>query len=105
LDLVNWRIGVAHSNGSAKVVSIQSFRLAECFVPSRISQERLRDGIRLLEEQRRILDALQEFKLSVDRELASGAEIEPGDLTFDRDLKVVRQRKSTHPRLLQISVR
>ena len=96
---------MAHSNGSAKVVSIQNFWPAECFVRSPITQERLRDGIQLLEEQRRILDALQEFKLSVDRDLASGAEIEAGELTFDRDLKIVRQRKSTQPRTLQVSVR
>jgi hypothetical protein len=96
---------LANSNGSAKVVSIQSFRHAECCLPSPITQERLRDGIRLLEEQRRILDALQEFKLSVDRDLAGGAEIEAGELTFDRDLKIVRQRKSTQPHILQVSVR
>lgn len=96
---------MAHSNGSAKLVSIQSFRHAERCVPSPITQERLRDGIRLLEEQRRILDAFQEFKLSVDTDLAGGAEIEAGELTFDHDLKIVRQRKSTQPRILQVSVR
>jgi hypothetical protein len=96
---------MVHSNGSAKVVSIQSFRPAECFVPSPITQERLREGIHLLEEQRRILDALQDFKLSVDRDLAGGAEIEAGELTFDRDLKIVRQRKGTEPRILQGSFR
>jgi hypothetical protein len=96
---------LAHSNGSGKVVSIQSFRPADCLIPSPITQERLREGIRLLEDQRRILDALQEFKLSVDRDLAGGAEIEPGKLTFDRDLKIVRQRNSTPPRILQVSVR
>ena len=96
---------MAHSNGSAKVVSIQSFRPTECCVPSPITQDRLRDGIQLLEEQRRILDALQEFKLSVDRDLAAGAEIEAGELTFDRDLKIVRQRKYTQPRILQVSIR
>jgi hypothetical protein len=96
---------LAYSNGSAKVVSIQSFRTTDCFVSSPVTQERLRHGIQLIEEQRRILDALQEFKLSVDRDLAGGAEIEAGELTFDRDLKIVRQRKSTQPRILQVSVR
>jgi hypothetical protein len=95
---------MAHTPGIKKVVSIRSIA-PECTPHLTITQERLQTGIQLLEEQRRILEALQEFKLDIDSDLAAGAEIEAGELTFDRELMIVRPRRLTPARVLQVSIR
>jgi hypothetical protein len=95
---------MAHTPGIKKVVSIRSFS-PECKLPSTITQERLQAGIQLLEQQRRILEALQQFKMDVEGDLAGGAEIEAGELTFDRELMIVRPRKVTPARVVQVSIR
>jgi len=90
---------------TGKVISIRSFSPAACSQPSPISQERLREGLRLMEEQRRVLEALQKFRMDIDSDLAAGAEIEAGELTFDYDLKIVRPRAVRPGRVLQVSFR
>lgn len=90
---------------TGKVVSIRSFSPAPCSQPAPISQERLREGLRLMEEQRRVLEALQQFRMDIDSDIAAGAEIEAGELTFDHDLKIVRPRASRPGRVLKVSFR
>jgi len=90
---------------TGKVVSIRSLSPAVCSGSSAISQERLREGLRLIEEQRRVLEALQRFRLDIDSDLAAGAEIEAGELTFDGELKIVRPRAVRPGRVLQASFR
>ncbi len=96
---------MAHTSGTTKVVPIRRVSQVECSPPPVISQERLQTGILLLEEHRRILEALQKFKMDIDSDLAAGADIEAGEHTFDRDLKVVRPRRFTPARVLQVSSR
>jgi hypothetical protein len=83
----------------------RSFFADEGDPPSTITQQRLKTGTQLLEEQRRIMEALQKFKMDIDNELAAGALIEPGDLTFDRELKIVRPRRAEPARVLQVFFR
>lgn len=96
---------MAHAPGKTKVVSIRRICVSECTPPSTITQERLKAGIRLMEEQRRILAALQKFKMDMYNDLAAGGEIEAGELTFDRELKIVRPHRATPARALQVSIR
>lgn len=96
---------MARVQNAAKVVSIRSFCAGKCDPPFTITQERLKTGTQLLEEQRRIMEALQKFKMDIDNDLAAGAEIESGDLTFDRELKIVRPRRAEPARVLQVLVR
>jgi hypothetical protein len=86
-----------------KVISIRNFATAEPAGTSPISQERLRIGQQLMEEPRRTFEALHKFKLEIEAELAAGAGIEAGELTFDRELKIVRRRHSGSARILQVS--
>jgi hypothetical protein len=101
------RVGenMAHAPGTTKVVSIRRICAPECAPPSAITQERLQAGVQLLVEQRRILEALQKFKMDIDNDLAAGGEIEAGELTFDRELKIVRPHRATTARALQVSIR
>ena len=96
---------MGHAHGTTKVVSIRSFRRAECTPAPAITQDRLRFGVELLREQRRILEAVHQFKMDLDKDLSAGAEIEAGELTFDRDLKIVRPRGTSKPRVMQVSTR
>ena len=61
-----------------------------------ISQDRLREGIELLKQQR-ASRALQQFTLDIEIALAEGATVEHGELAFDRDLKVVRHSEPAVP--------
>ncbi len=87
----------------AKVVSIQRFapRPAQvpepAEVPSAVTQERLRKGAELLAEEWRIVREMREFTLALESDLAAGAEIESGDLVFDRELKMIRFKRQVHP--------
>lgn len=56
-----------------------------------VTQQRLRRGLELMREEHRISSELREFALQLEADLGAGAEIEAGDLIFDRDLKVARQ--------------
>lgn len=67
-----------------------------------ISQQRLRLGLQLMGEQHRILAALQRFRTEIDADLAVGAQIEPGELTFDRELRIVRPSASRVTRILKV---
>jgi hypothetical protein len=96
---------MTHAPDKTKVISIRRFGTPECKSHSTITQDRLQAGIRLLEEQRRIQEALQQFKMEVYTELAAGAEIEGGELTFDQELKIVRPRGTAPARRLHFSVR
>jgi len=58
---------------------------------AQISQERLRRGAELLAAEWNAIRARQEFALQIERELAEGAGLEPGELTFDSELKLVRR--------------
>ncbi len=96
---------MAHTAGKTKVVSIRRFCATECMPPSTITQERLRTGIQILEEQRRILEDLQKFRMDMYNDLSAGAEIESGELTFDQELKIVCPRRAVPVRVLQVSIR
>jgi hypothetical protein len=61
---------------------------------SPITQERLQRGSALLLEEQLIVRALWEFTNEIEADLAAGAEVEPGDLVFDRQFKIVRQAES-----------
>jgi len=85
----------------AKVISIDS-RLADSrsrhpvpAPPSRaaepITQARLAQALQLHLEEMRITQALREFRLQLEADLASGAQIERGDLRYDPELKIVRR--------------
>lgn len=56
-----------------------------------ITQGRLAEGLRLHREELRVIQAVREFRLQVERDLATGSEIEGGDLTYDPELKIVRR--------------
>jgi hypothetical protein len=55
-----------------------------------ITQARLAQGLQLRLEEMRITQALQEFRLQVEADLAAGAQIESGDLRYDPELRIVR---------------
>jgi hypothetical protein len=58
----------------------------------RITQERLRKGAELLAQEYQIIRALRQFTMDIEADLRAGASLETGELTFDRELKVVRQQ-------------
>jgi hypothetical protein len=95
------------STTQSKVVPIRRAFPEKTASPPVITQERLRLGQELLEQERHILREAQQFKLNLDAELSAGAEIETGRLTFDRTLKVVRPVVESRPsvRLQQVSIR
>ena len=88
-----------------KVVSIRSAQPVDRRAAEHITQERLRRGLDLLDAQRRVLEELHKFKLDMEKDLAAGAEPEEGELTFDRDLRIVRPRGAGRGRILQVSIR
>jgi hypothetical protein len=96
---------MAQPHGTAKVISIRSFSGSECRPSSVITQQKLREGAELLELQRRVTESLHKFRMEVENELASGADIEDGALTFDRELKIVRPRRPKTTKILQVSAR
>lgn len=56
----------------------------------KITQERLRQGIQFLTQEFLAVRAMREFTLAMETDLAAGATIEGGELTFDQMLKVIR---------------
>lgn len=70
-------------------------RLASSAIPAPITQERLRRGVKLREEELRIAQASHEFLMELERDLAAGASIEQGCLTFDRSIRIVRRQPET----------
>jgi hypothetical protein len=62
-----------------------------------ISQERLRLGRELLEREWGAVRALREFQIALEKDLAEGAQLAPGELIFDRQLKIVTARRSEAP--------
>jgi hypothetical protein len=62
-----------------------------------ISQERLRLGRELLEREWAAVRALREFQLTLEKDLSEGAQLAPGELTFDRQLKIVTAGRSEAP--------
>lgn len=83
----------------ATVIDILSRRKVQPVVETAdaktISQQRLAEGLQLLREEHRIAQALREFAVAVELEMRSGAVIEAGELTFDRNLKVARRNTTT----------
>lgn len=59
--------------------------------PDPITQARLQKGLELFLEEARITRALTEFKMQMQADVAAGAEIEPGELLFDPECKIVRR--------------
>jgi hypothetical protein len=57
-----------------------------------ITQERLAKGMDLFREELRVGQALREFRMQLEADLAAGSDVDPGDLQFDRDLKVIRRK-------------
>jgi len=62
-----------------------------------ISQERLRLGRELLEREWAAIRALREFQIALEKDLSEGAQLAAGELTFDRQLKIVTARRSEAP--------
>lgn len=56
-----------------------------------ISQDRLSQILECHKEELRITAELRELRLELERELMQGAQIEAGELFFDRDLRIVRR--------------
>lgn len=79
------------------IIDISSRRPAQQVPSSRpvVSQERLRKGLELIREEIRVVREMREFALQIEADLQAGAEIETGDLVFDRELKVARRRMAT----------
>jgi hypothetical protein len=70
-----------------------------------ITQERLRKGAELLAQEYQIVRALRQFTMDIEADLHAGAAVEAGELTFDRELKVVRQRTRNSTALRQFPAR
>jgi hypothetical protein len=79
------------------IIDIASRRPAQQIPSSRpvVSQERLRRGMELIREEIRIAREMREFALQIEADLQAGAEVELGDLVFDRELKVARRRTAS----------
>jgi hypothetical protein len=60
-----------------------------------ISQARLARILELYLEEMKVAQTLREMRIKLDTELAGGSEIESGDLTFDRELQIVRRKPSS----------
>ena len=56
-----------------------------------VTQVRLAQGLQLHLEEMRIAQALRDFRLQLERELAAGCPLESGDLLYDLQLKIVRR--------------
>jgi hypothetical protein len=72
---------------------------------SPVTQERLRRGADLLVQEIAAIRATRQFAMELAADLANGAEIEYGELTFDRELKVVRHKDRTAAKLRQVPAR
>ena len=57
-----------------------------------VTQARLADGLELYLEEMRVTRAAREFRMQLEADLTAGSEIEPGDLLFDPELKIVRRK-------------
>jgi len=58
-----------------------------------VTQERLRQCADLWMQELTAIRAMREFTLQLEADMAGGAEVEAGELVFDRDLKVVRHKR------------
>lgn len=65
-----------------------------------ISQDRLRLGRELLEREWAAVRAMREFQVALEKDLLEGAQLAPGELIFDRQLKIVTARQSEAPATL-----
>jgi hypothetical protein len=74
----------------ARVIPIRATASKPAGATGHITQEKLQRGAELMEAQTQIARQVLQFRLDLDAELAVGAEIEPGALTFDRALRMVR---------------
>ena len=81
----------------SRVVPIRVPNSAAESIPSGISQESLRKFMRLYRLEVRVSQALRELMLQIDTNLAGGGQIEPGELTFSRELKVAHRRSQRRP--------
>lgn len=58
-----------------------------------VTQARLAEGLQLHLEEMRVAQALREFRLQLDADLAAGSSIEGGELIYDSELKIVRRSR------------
>ena len=65
--------------------------------PSGVSQESLRRLMRLYRLEARVSQALRELMLKIDTNVACGGQIESGELTFSRELKMAHRRNQRRP--------
>ena len=95
------------NNKSARVVPIrvESANPAGSGVTRGITQERLSRGAELLAQEYQIVRALRQFTIDIEADLRDGAAVETGELTFDRELKVVRRRTQNPTGLRQFPAR
>lgn len=75
---------------AARVLSIQGGRLADVV----ITQEKLRLVASLQEAEWLANRAAQRAVMELEAALFHGAQIEPGPLSFDPDLRMVRSKKT-----------
>jgi hypothetical protein len=57
-----------------------------------VTQARLAQGLELYLEEMRVTRAARKFRMQLEADLTAGSEIEPGDLLFDPELKIVRRK-------------
>jgi len=59
-----------------------------------ITQARLAQILELHLEEIKLTQTLRELRMRLDADLSGGSEIESGELTFDRELQIVRRKSS-----------
>lgn len=79
----------------AKAQTVTSKKVSPAPNVETITQERLRRGMQLLEEEWAAIRATRQFLLDLENDLMTGAEVEHGELCFDEALKMVRRANSS----------
>ena len=98
----NWKTG---KMGSVVPIRVQAATSADSGDARRITQERLRKGAELLAQEYQIVRALRQFTIDIEADLRAGAPVETGELTFDRELKLVRKQIQNSTVLRQFPAR
>jgi hypothetical protein len=60
---------------------------------SPVTQERLRAIDELLAQELLVMSTRRKLLMDIEADLAAGAEIEPGELIYQRELKMVRRKR------------
>jgi hypothetical protein len=71
---------------------------------SPVTQERLRAIDELLAQELLVMSTRRKLLMEIEADLAAGAEIEPGELIYQRELKMVRRKRLDSAVLRPISI-